>query len=379
MPETSLADWYERTDRDLVRQMGDPAWLTRPMTSVCMVEKPSDLRSAHRDALVFVSGAAITGPEELSRLVRRAGEVACAALVIQTHRYIKELPAGICRLGQASRLVIFAAAFPASIEELMLAAFQVMGRTPSPGGARQDALAALTRAGSWSEQLSDQLEAAGFSRQARYQAAAVCAGGGGRELLPAWSALFGTCPAVMLDDILLGVFPDPEAGGASEAPCWEKLDELAGGAGYMLSDVYPGLAGLYRGCAEAVDLLRAQRSGAFPATLHQASNVTLWRTVERLQGSQVFCELIDRYYRPLAHSDRLYHTDYCRFMDIFLQCQGQIKAIAEQLGVHRNTVGHRIRSIEALIQASLQRPDVIAYMVLLFGAGPGHNEKHDRY
>ena len=130
----------------------------------------------------------------------------------------------------------------------------------------------------------------------------------------------------------------------------------------MIGDAYPGFAGLYHSYVETRNLLRLQLDGHIPRELHLRAEANIYRIVEQLEHAEILDEICARYYTPLETSDLQNGTDYLEFTQYFLKCDGQTREIAQQLGIHRNTVLYKVRRIEALLNCKLQRADAKFYL-----------------
>lgn len=90
-------------------------------------------------------------------------------------------------------------------------------------------------------------------------------------------------------------------------------------------------------------------------------------------------ELIDRYplgtrginprRRPafaLAEYDRANGTQKTRFLYTYLECNCSVSDTARALGIHRNSVGYQVKSIEKLLGADIHDVDFICHTRIAF-------------
>ena len=59
---------------------------------------------------------------------------------------------------------------------------------------------------------------------------------------------------------------------------------------------------------------------------------------------------------PVLEYDAAHGTEYMKTLETFLNCEGSIKAVSEQLYVHRNTILYRVQAIKKLLPISLDDP-----------------------
>lgn len=363
-----LMDWYELVDQKLVSLLAGENRLAQPIAAVCVAERPGILTEKHPGELVFVSGVALPKQEELLRLVRNAISAECAGIVIQVGKYIKHIPQDIIFLCKKAEMPLFSAAEPITMERLMLTGFQVTEEKRTLRYTQEDTLRNVLSAPTWSPSMEAALQKEGFLPQAEYRAALIHLPSKehGGKMLRDWIERSDGVPAILLDDMLVCVYQDGEFPAlVSQIDAFSALFHTA----YMIGDAYPGFAGLYHSYVETRNLLRLQLDGHIPRELHLRAEANIYRIVEQLEHAEILDEICARYYTPLETSDLQNGTDYLEFTQYFLKCDGQTREIAQQLGIHRNTVLYKVRRIEALLNCKLQRADAKFYLTIASCAG----------
>lgn len=68
-------------------------------------------------------------------------------------------------------------------------------------------------------------------------------------------------------------------------------------------------------------------------------------------------EMLTPALQRLVEHDRQHHTEYVRTLSAYFSCMGRLRAAAERLGIHRNTLEYRMERIQKLADADLDDPD----------------------
>lgn len=72
--------------------------------------------------------------------------------------------------------------------------------------------------------------------------------------------------------------------------------------------------------------------------------------------------------RDLAEYDRAHGTEKLRFLYTYLACNGSTSATARELGMHRNSVGYQVRSIERLLGVDMGDIDFVCHSKIAFAS-----------
>ena len=120
----------------------------------------------------------------------------------------------------------------------------------------------------------------------------------------------------------------------------------------------------YRRAKAAVSMAMTQEG---PRTRFFAEMGT-WRLLYLTEDKELLSNLSDRPLQPLLESDRTHGTEYLETLRMYLKHDGSIKAMAEEMYIHRNTILYRMAKIKELLGSSLETPQervdyIIACMI----------------
>ena len=83
----------------------------------------------------------------------------------------------------------------------------------------------------------------------------------------------------------------------------------------------------------------------------------LYRMLYMVEDRALLKDLSDRPLSPLIEYDRDHNGEYLMTLESFLRNGGSIKAVSEELFVHRNTILYRMANIKSLLGSSLETPE----------------------
>lgn len=72
-----------------------------------------------------------------------------------------------------------------------------------------------------------------------------------------------------------------------------------------------------------------------------------------VENREILTDFADQNIKDILDYDQKYHTDYAQVLYAYLKCDGSIKAVADQYGVHRNTVNSKIKAIKSIFDIEL--------------------------
>ncbi|MBV9279622.1 MAG: helix-turn-helix domain-containing protein [Chloroflexi bacterium] len=104
--------------------------------------------------------------------------------------------------------------------------------------------------------------------------------------------------------------------------------------------------------AELASQLGATLWGGNRATHY--SDLGIHRALVALQQHE---EMITPPLQRILDHDARHHSDYVHTLRVYFACMGRLRAAAEELRIHRNTLEYRMRRIEELAGVSLDDPD----------------------
>ena len=83
----------------------------------------------------------------------------------------------------------------------------------------------------------------------------------------------------------------------------------------------------------------------------------LYRMLYLVEDRALLRDLSDKPLAPLIEYDREHGGEYLATLESYLRCGGSIKAMSEEMYVHRNTILYRMANIKKLLGSSLETPE----------------------
>ena len=83
----------------------------------------------------------------------------------------------------------------------------------------------------------------------------------------------------------------------------------------------------------------------------------LYRMLYLVEDRALLQDLSDKPLAPLIEYDREHNGEYIATLESYLNCGGSIKAMSEELYIHRNTILYRMANIKRLLGCSLETPE----------------------
>ena len=83
----------------------------------------------------------------------------------------------------------------------------------------------------------------------------------------------------------------------------------------------------------------------------------MYRMLYLIEDRSLLRELSDKPLAPLIEYDREHDGEYVATLESYLRCGGSIKAMSEELYIHRNTILYRMANIKKLLGCSLESPE----------------------
>ena len=80
----------------------------------------------------------------------------------------------------------------------------------------------------------------------------------------------------------------------------------------------------------------------------------LYRMLYLVEDRALLQDLSDKPLAPLIEYDREHNGEYIATLEAYLNCGGSIKAMSEELYIHRNTILYRMANIKRLLNCSLE-------------------------
>jgi purine catabolism regulator len=92
--------------------------------------------------------------------------------------------------------------------------------------------------------------------------------------------------------------------------------------------------------------------------VYHYNDLGIWRLLLRVEDESELQRLADYYLNALALHDREQQTDWLTTLETFLDQNGNLRATARLLGLHRNTITYQLEHISRILGQDLNSPEV---------------------
>jgi purine catabolism regulator len=93
-------------------------------------------------------------------------------------------------------------------------------------------------------------------------------------------------------------------------------------------------------------------------TLLSYDDLGIWSVLLRVEDQTELMRMADHYLTPLVDHDREQQTDWLGTLEAFLNQNGNLRATARLLNLHRNTITYQLEHISKLIGLDLDSAEV---------------------
>ena len=108
----------------------------------------------------------------------------------------------------------------------------------------------------------------------------------------------------------------------------------------------------YKRARAAVEMAVKRERG-----LQYFDRMGMYRMLYLIEDRELLRDLSDKPLAPLIEYDKEHDGEYVATLESYLQCGGSIKAMSEELYIHRNTILYRMANIKKLLGCSLESPE----------------------
>lgn len=376
-----ISDWYETAEQDGVRLAAGRGGFGRVIRRLYMVEKPELSATLTGGEIIFITGVALSGPDELLQIVQSCERAGAVAVVVGTGRYIPALPDAAAAFCDQKGLPLFEVSPQVPLERLIQTTLQLLaGKVPW----QSELESLIHRAIRFPEQAEacfPGLKERGFDFEGSYCIALL------RVISPDHSAekqaLFLAQQQFRLQafhglasqyaQYVLLLFCNCSAEHSEARAAFiarEILEQLGDHSAvyYGVGRCVQGVNHLAQSYSQAEKVLLFQLSETQPSAVHTYDSFLIRQITARLEESALLREIYSEYFLPLLRHDRDCGTDYVAFIQNYLRYNGSVRDISEKMLIHRNTVHYKIRKIELLLGCELQRSDSKMYLLLALAA-----------
>lgn len=380
-----VSDWYHSVKRDEVSLVAGKAGLNRHVYRVHVVEKADFSTFLEGSEIIFITGVALSRPQELLEIVENCFHSGIVGAVVNLGSYIKALPPEVIAFCDRVDLPLFTVPWHVHIEALMQKVFQMVADADSNQRALETAALNAIQFPDRQELYVHELHNQGFAPEWRYCVALAQSGGDlpADRVRPAARRFLEEhglrAISLMLNQTLVILFAN-----YSSEDVEERMRELCGALRTEFSLPQSPLFAVGR-CTKSVrciqkshtlaeKILTLQLRGQLPEELHAYNNLGVYKIVIGLENQDVLSEIREEYLEPLLAYDKACGTDYTAFIRSYLKYDGQVQDISEKMFIHRNTVYYKIRKVEEILDCDLQRTDTKMYLLIAtmsYQLGPG--------
>lgn len=377
-----VADWYNAVKENEVKLVAGQAGLNLPVHRVHIIEKPEFVEFLEGNEIIFVTGVALSGPEELSEIIRNCHKAGVVSVVVNVGNYINAIPQEAITFSNQNALPLFIVPWHVHIELLMQKVFQMVAQESSDKLELETLLNNAIRFPDRQELYVSGLQQKGFKPEWHY-----CVGLIHQEPDPGNSNVNDALErmlqvlrdalsdrgcrgfAYLYNQILVLLFANYSSEDVEELmkELTEELTREIQGPGRLFFSVgrcTKSVRCIQKSFTLAEKILSLQLGGQLPVSLHAYNNLGIYKIVLGLENQDILNEIHEEYLAPLLSYDRACGTEYVEFIQNYLKYDGHIRAISEKMFIHRNTVHYKIRKIEEILDCDLQRTDTKMYLLI---------------
>lgn len=377
-----VADWYNAVKENEVKLVAGRAGLDRPVHRVHIIEKPEFSEFLEGNEIIFVTGVALSSPEEVSEIIRNCHKAGVVSVVVNVGNYISAIPQEAIDFSNKNALPLFIVPWHIHIELLMQKVFQMVAQESSDKIELETLLNNAIQFPDRQELYVSGLQQKGFKPEWRYCVALIH-----MEPDPGNTGVSGTqdcmlqvvrdaladrgCRgfAYLSNQVLVLLFANYSSEDVEELTkeLTEELPrevQVPGRLFFSVGRCTKSVRCIQKSFALAEKILTLQLGGQLPINLHAYNNLGIYKIVLGLENQDILNEIHEEYLAPLLSYDRACGTEYVDFIQNYLKYDGHIRAISEKMFIHRNTVHYKIRKIEEILDCDLQRTDTKMYLLI---------------
>lgn len=377
-----VADWYDAVREYEVKLIAGRAGLNLSVHRVHIIEKPEFSEFLEGNEIIFVTGVALSSPEELNEIIQNCYKAGVVSVVVNVGNYISAIPQEAIDFSNQYALPLFVVPWHIHIELLMQKVFQMMENESSDKIELETLLSNAIRFPDRQELYVSGLQQKGFRPEWHYCVALIHL-----ELDPGNTNVAETQESML--QVVRGVLSDRSCRGFaylfnqtlvllfanySSEDVEELMKELTedlqnevqvlGRLFFSVGRCTKSVRCIQKSFVLAEKILTLQLGGQLPVSLHAYNNLGIYKIVLGLENQDILNEIHEEYLAPLISYDRACGTEYVDFIQNYLKYDGHIRAISEKMFIHRNTVHYKIRKIEEILDCDLQRTDTKMYLLI---------------
>lgn len=377
-----VADWYNAVKENEVKLVAGREGLNLPVHRVHIIEKPEFVEFLEGNEIIFVTGVALSGPEELSEIIRNCHKAGVVSVVVNVGNYISAIPQESIEFSNQHAMPLFIVPWHVHIELLMQKVFQMVAQESSDKLELETLLNNAIRFPDRQELYVSGLQQKGFKPEWHYCVALMHLEPepGNTNVSETLVSMLQTVRdalsdrgcrsfAYLYNQTLVLLFANYSSEDVEEL-MKELTEELpreirvAGRLFFSVGRCTKSVRCIQKSFVLAEKILTLQLGGQLPVSLHAYSNLGIYKIVLGLENQDILNEIHEEYLAPLLAYDQACGTEYVEFIQNYLKYDGHIRAISEKMFIHRNTVHYKIRKIEEILDCDLQRTDTKMYLLI---------------
>ncbi len=354
---------------------GEGGW-SNSISWLLMLEDLTIIQNFKGKELAVTTGLGFQTPESMEKLVQALSEAGASGLLVNTGKYIKEIPESVIRYCNENDLPLLTVPWEVYLADLIKdLSVQVFLESVADEQISNAFIHAIESPHSADEYGRDLL--AYYDLDGTFQIALITSGDLDRmdtvdrkriayRMQLSLTNLthnghffyYDSCFVVIMNAI-------------SEKQCEEILEPFAERLKSRLpgkqirigiSSQVKGIRNLHTAYRRALAAVRMAESGN--TSIVYFDRMGLYRLLYSLEDTALLEELSSKVLKPLTDYDAQHDAGYVETLESFLRNGGSIKAVADEMFIHRNTILYRMSNIRNLLDCPLESAeDRMKYMI----------------
>lgn len=122
---------------------------------------------------------------------------------------------------------------------------------------------------------------------------------------------------------------------------------------YPIANVYIGVGNRGQGLSTVPDSYKQAMNALSVAVMSETScvfyeSIGLYKLLFAVEDQSVLAHFVDDTLGKIIHYDKTNNTDYLKWLNQYLRCDGSVQRVSEETFCHRNTVNYKMRKIREL-------------------------------
>lgn len=364
---------------------GEGGW-SNSISWLMMLEDLTIIQNFKGKELAVTTGLGFPTTESMEKLVRALSEVGASGLIVNTGKYISEIPQSVIRYCDDNDLPLFTVPWEVYLADMIKElTVQVFLQSVSDEQISKAFIHAIESPGSAGEYSRDLL--AYYDLDGTFQIALISSGDLDtmdtveRKRISYRMQIYlanlthnghffyyDSCFVVIMNAI-------------SERQCEEILEPFAERLKNRMPDkrIHIGISSQVKGIGNLHTAYKRARAALRMADRGNArimyfDRMGMYRLLYSVEDPELLREMSDELLKPLLQYDGQHGAGYVETLESFLRNGGSVKAVADELFIHRNTIQYRMGNIKKMLDCTLESAEdrmkyMIACMIRKMNAG----------